>query len=125
MPQHSREAPPNTPAAALGDELDRGKGRDKIPYPDPAAAPLGTDDEAAGTPITPEQMDMARAEEIRTQTPDDSAAPAVLHGHRTDRLHTDPTLQATPAAGAGRSRLWVYAVVAVGVLVLVLLAFGR
>src|SRR5690554_4435714 len=71
MPQDSRETPP---AAALGDELDRGKGRDKIPYPDPAAAPLGTDDEAAGTPVTPEQMDMARAEEIRTETPDESAA---------------------------------------------------
>ena len=122
MPQDSRETPP---AAALGDELDCGKGRDKIPYPDPAAAPLGTDDEAAGTPVTPEQMDMARAEEIRTETPDESAAPAVLHDYRTDTFDTDPTLQEPTGAGPGRSRLWVYAVVAVGVLVLVLLAFGR
>lgn len=29
---------------------DTGKTRDKIDYPDPAAAPLGTDDEAAGAP---------------------------------------------------------------------------
>lgn len=29
---------------------DRGENRDKIAYPDPAAAPLGTDEEAGGTP---------------------------------------------------------------------------
>ncbi len=29
---------------------DRGENRDKVAYPDPAAAPLGTDDEAGGHP---------------------------------------------------------------------------
>lgn len=29
---------------------DHGENRDKIAYPDPAAAPLGTDDEAGGHP---------------------------------------------------------------------------
>ncbi|TCT02151.1 hypothetical protein [Aquabacter spiritensis] len=29
--------------------IDAGETRDKVSYPDPAAAPLGTDDEAAGT----------------------------------------------------------------------------
>ncbi|OYX13314.1 MAG: hypothetical protein B7Z15_07650 [Rhizobiales bacterium 32-66-8] len=29
-------------------EIDQGKARDKVDYPDHAAAPLGTDDEAAG-----------------------------------------------------------------------------
>lgn len=29
---------------------DNGENRDKIAYPDPAAAPLGTDDEAGGHP---------------------------------------------------------------------------
>jgi hypothetical protein len=30
--------------------IDAGQMRDKVNYPDPAAAPLGTDDEAAGHP---------------------------------------------------------------------------
>jgi hypothetical protein len=30
--------------------IDAGQTRDKVNYPDPAAAPLGTDDEAAGHP---------------------------------------------------------------------------
>jgi hypothetical protein len=32
--------------------IDRGRTGDKVAYPDPAAAPLGTDEEAAGTPIS-------------------------------------------------------------------------
>jgi hypothetical protein len=32
----------------LRDEIDHGGRADKVDYPDPAAAPLGTDDEAAG-----------------------------------------------------------------------------
>lgn len=35
-------------AAKLRDEIDRGVMSDKVNHPDPAAAPLGTDDEAAG-----------------------------------------------------------------------------
>lgn len=50
----------------LRQAIDRGEGADKIDYPDPAAAPLGTDDEAAGHPITQEQLDMAMAAESRS-----------------------------------------------------------
>lgn len=39
--------------------IDAGKGGDKIAFEDPAASPLGTDDEAAGTP--PAGPDVARA----------------------------------------------------------------
>ncbi|MBB2972356.1 hypothetical protein [Mesorhizobium sp. RMAD-H1] len=31
-------------------DIDRGETREKVPWPDPAAAPMGTDDEAAGAP---------------------------------------------------------------------------
>jgi hypothetical protein len=31
-------------------DIDRGRGGDKVDAFDPAVAPLGTDDEAAGTP---------------------------------------------------------------------------
>ncbi len=52
-------------ATRLRADLDAGRGRDKVAYPDPAAAPMETDSEAGGTPITPEQVRMARAAEIR------------------------------------------------------------
>ena len=44
--------------ARLRHEIDSGHTRDKVAFPDPAAAPLGTDEEAAGTPI--------RGEDVRT-----------------------------------------------------------
>ena len=31
-------------------DIDRGSTREKAPWPDPSAAPMGTDDEAAGQP---------------------------------------------------------------------------
>lgn len=51
----------------LRQRIDRGEGGDKIDYPDPAAAPLGTDDEASGHPISPEQLRMAMEAETRTK----------------------------------------------------------
>ena len=45
-------------------DIDRGRARDKIPGSDPAAVPLGADDEAAGTPVTSERVDIARRQEI-------------------------------------------------------------
>ncbi len=47
------------PRSAAPDRLrkavDSGRSGDKNPFPDPAAAPLGTDDEAAGTPLPPSE----------------------------------------------------------------------
>jgi hypothetical protein len=45
-------------ADELRSKIDRGGTGDKVDYPDPAAAPLGTDDEAAGHPLTPQQLAM-------------------------------------------------------------------
>ncbi|MFL1876979.1 hypothetical protein ACIKT0_17815, partial [Hansschlegelia beijingensis] len=39
----------------LRDAIDSGRTGDKAPFTDPAAAPLGADDEAAGTPPTAER----------------------------------------------------------------------
>jgi cobalamin biosynthesis Mg chelatase CobN len=36
--------------------IDRGRTGSKVPHADPAAAPLGTDEEAAGTPPAPETV---------------------------------------------------------------------
>jgi hypothetical protein len=40
--------------------IDRGADGDKVPGFDPGAAPLGTDEEAAGTPYIPDSMVAAR-----------------------------------------------------------------
>jgi hypothetical protein len=56
---------PNAPTSAkLKHDIDSGRGGDKIHAIDPAAAPLGTDDEAAGTPPTRRQLVMAHRSEI-------------------------------------------------------------
>jgi hypothetical protein len=46
-------------ADRLRHDIDQGRGGDKIPFPDPAAAPLGTDDEAAGTPPSRDEVEAA------------------------------------------------------------------
>lgn len=45
--------------------IDQGHGGDKVDASDPAAAPLGTDDEAGGTPNTTSRVRVAAAHEIR------------------------------------------------------------
>jgi hypothetical protein len=52
-------------SSRLRGDIDRGRAGDKVDVADPAAAPLGTDDEAAGTPASPEAVETAHREEIR------------------------------------------------------------
>jgi hypothetical protein len=60
----------------LRDQIDSGKFRDKVAAPDPAASPLGTDDEAAGAP-TP-------ASAVRYESPSAPAyAPEGSHSENT------------------------------------------
>ena len=51
-------------SSMLRNEIDRGKSGDKVGYPDPAAAPLGTDAEAGGASPTEEEVDIAYDREI-------------------------------------------------------------
>lgn len=44
--------------------IDQGHAGDKVDATDPAAAPLGTDDEAGGTPNTIAQVRLAAAHEV-------------------------------------------------------------
>jgi hypothetical protein len=46
-------------------DIDAGNTGDKTPGEDPAAAPLGTDEEAAGTPIDPALAEQVRRHERR------------------------------------------------------------
>lgn len=70
-------AAPNT--AQLKADIDSGRTGDKVPHGDVGAAPLGTCEEAGGTPPTPQEVRMARR---------DRASPAVRaaadpHGERS------------------------------------------
>lgn len=57
----------NAPTTSkLRHDLDHGRGDDKVDHLDPAAAPLGTDEEAAGTPVPPEAVAKAHRQEIGT-----------------------------------------------------------
>lgn len=47
--------------ARLKDSIDRGLTGDKVAWPDPSAAPLGTDEEAAGAPSSPAAAAIALA----------------------------------------------------------------
>jgi hypothetical protein len=50
--------------ARLRHDIDRGRGGDKVDNIDPAAAPLGTDDEAAGKPPSPAEVKLAYTHEV-------------------------------------------------------------
>ena len=59
----------------LRQDIDKGHTGDKVRMPDPAAAPLGTDDEAAGAPATSQELELARRNEARRnlgQAPNDT-----------------------------------------------------
>jgi len=68
----------------LRHDIDKGRAGSKIDYPDPAAAPLGTDDEAAGTPPSPAAVDTARRHETAaapvTPSPDRLDGSAFVYG---------------------------------------------
>ncbi|WP_372398309.1 hypothetical protein ABMY26_16445 [Azospirillum sp. HJ39] len=50
-PESDRDMPfsPSADAHRMRRDIEQGRTGDKVPATDPAAAPLGTDDEAAGT----------------------------------------------------------------------------
>jgi hypothetical protein len=48
----------------LRDDIDRGRTGEKVDGSDPAAAPLGTDEEAAGTPLSASVIAQTRDREL-------------------------------------------------------------
>ena len=56
----------------LRHDIDQGRTGDKVRAPDPAAAPLGTDEEAADTPIDPKVIAQTREAEARMARPTDA-----------------------------------------------------
>lgn len=70
----------------LRSDIDEGRSGDKVRFPDPAAAPLGSDDEAAGTPVSEDQR----------------------------RLEADARLHAEAPRREAPEALWLYALLIVG-----------
>jgi hypothetical protein len=54
---------PGATTEQLRHDIDRGRTSDKVDAIDPAVAPLGTDEEAAGTPIDPNLLAVVRRRE--------------------------------------------------------------
>jgi len=75
--------------AKLRDDIDNGRSGDKIGFPDPAAAPLGTDAEAGGASPTPEQVRMAQRHEVDGRPEGPTAAsdprPVTMQHPTTDK----------------------------------------
>lgn len=68
-PRPQPAAPPTgrSTTAQLRRDIESGATGDKVPVLDPAAAPLGTDAEAAGAPAPPGQVDAVRREARATR----------------------------------------------------------
>jgi len=99
----------------LRDAIDRGESADKASFPDPAAAPLGTDDEAAGTPLTREQVAWSLRTEVADRPTDREANAAVPSTSAT------PQVLMTTNAAAGNGRLVLWLVSCIGALALIAL----
>jgi hypothetical protein len=69
----------NDTTERLRADIDSGRTRDKIPVSDPAAAPLGTDEEAAGTPISKERVALARSQEVVGEPREESKGGALVY----------------------------------------------
>ena len=69
-PEAGYRLDPDTPIETteqLRIAIDQGQAGDKVDATDPAAAPLGTDDEAGGSPNTVAQVRLAAAHEIHAR----------------------------------------------------------
>jgi hypothetical protein len=72
----------------LKGDIDSGRTGDKNEVFDPGLAPLGTDEEAAGTPPTPGQVRTAREQETRRRWQGGSpAAVSAAHGKGDRGIH--------------------------------------
>ena len=95
----AEDTPDRSNPERLRAAIDRGETAAKVTFSDLAAAPLGTDDEAAGRPPSEREVDLAMAHEAAPRTAASSAA------RRPDR------------AGR-RSAPWLMAVVIIGLVLI-------
>ncbi|WP_374469248.1 hypothetical protein [Phenylobacterium sp.] len=98
--------------AQLRDDIQSGRTGDKVAGFDPAASPLGTDDEAAGTPPSPEVVDHARRQE-RVGRPTSASSNAATPDLQPDaRMADRKGMLIGVAAGIGAAAALAIALVA-------------
>jgi len=80
-------------AQELKGDIDKGRTGDKVASYDPGAAPLGTDDEAAGTPDTPDRVALAIRQELENGRTSGRAASQNRVGDAGSRRPKSPNIQ--------------------------------
>jgi hypothetical protein len=93
--------------ARLRADIDAGKTGDKTPGEDPAAAPLGTDEEAAGTPVDRTLAERVRRAERRPE------GDALSRQNATPRAK-DAGVSHKRSVGMGEAVMWLGAGAAAG-----------
>ena len=73
-------------AEQLRHAIDQGLTGDKVRHLDPAAAPLGTDEEAAGTPIRPSEVEAAWQAERKPDLGNRDAGRDASHVYSADEV---------------------------------------
>ncbi|MCC2652778.1 MAG: hypothetical protein K0R61_1073 [Microvirga sp.] len=84
------DAPPmneGSTTAQLKGDINSGRTGDKNEVFDPGLSPLGTDDEAGGNPMKPEQVDMARHQESSVRWKDGAETDSYAHQHSRKALY--------------------------------------
>ena len=100
------DAPPdseNPTSAQLKGDIDSGRTGDKIPHVDVGAAPLGTCEEAGGTPPTSQEVRLARQTE---RAPSEKAAAGYVHQRQSWVLPVYAGFIVLAAVGLGLA-LWL------------------
>ncbi len=78
--------------------IDRGRTGSKVAASDPAAAPLGTDDEAAGTPVAAREVEAAWEAERKQDV---------------ERIDSDASRSSADGGGTSRATLLIIGVIAI------------
>ncbi|SCY24559.1 hypothetical protein [Paracoccus tibetensis] len=121
--EHGTTDAPDQPATveALRRDIDSGATGDKVNYPDPAAAPLGADDEAGGHSPNREEMRMAR--EAGAAAASDYVAPVPGVDHSASEAGQPADMDYYREDNATGSSLALTAV-AMPIVLLLLIVFG-
>ena len=114
-------ARPGSTSAQLKHDINSGLTGDKVNFFDPAAAPLGTDEEAGGTPPTPEEVHQARMAE-RSRPMDSPGADSRTPPHGGTRYQSVKSNEEawTAQPETGRAARWVGYLIVAAVIALLL-----
>jgi len=92
----------------LRDEIDRGGTGDKVAFTDPATAPLGTDDEAGGSPPARAQAAQAHDNEAaRSAAAPHKRTPGELQGRHAPRHWPTIITAALAVAAVAALAIWM------------------